>query len=379
MNGDLSKRNHTRQSHIIVNARYALTRAEIDIILTLLTSITKEDKDFKDYKFTISELESKTGRKWNSKQLKSTVKSLMSKPLELPTEHENDWEIVNWFSYFKYSHKGLITCRFDKRLKPYLIEIIGTRILADFRHLLPMKSSYSKRMYLLLKQYDKIGSRTFDVEELQNILKVPNSHKLYSNFKIKVLKRAEADINKFTDLEVKLEERKRARKVIEITFTIRKNTTNLKSFIAMIREYYTNVLLHYTKDKRPIKCSKKGFLYYADEEQSYIDKKEAQKLWEYLHENRENLYVIKKSAIELKKHAFLSSIEFFKEYLKTNFAHKKIVQLKQGDRAVDISIFPNGKLYDMSGESIDYDNIDKIWNILYKLAKQNKLNIFEEE
>jgi plasmid replication initiation protein len=208
MNGDLSKRNHTRQSHIVVNARYALTRAEIDIILTLLTSITKEDKDFKDYKFTIGELESKTGRKWNSKQLKSTVKSLMSKPLELPTEHENDWEIVNWFSYFKYSHKGLITCRFDKRLKPYLIEIVGTRILADFRHLLPMKSSYSKRMYLLLKQYDKIGSRTFDVEELQNILKVPNSHKLYSNFKIKVLKRAEKDINKFTDLEVKLEEKK---------------------------------------------------------------------------------------------------------------------------------------------------------------------------
>ena len=72
-------------------------------------------------------------------------------------------------------------------------------------------------------------------------------------------------------------------------------------------------------------------------------------------------------------------MQIFKEYLKTNFAHKKIIQLKQGDKAVDISIFPNGKLYDMSGESIDYDNIDKIWNILYISAKQGKLNIFDEE
>ena len=50
---DLTKRNFTRQSHMIVNARYALTRGEIDIILTLLTAITHEDEDFKDYQFTM--------------------------------------------------------------------------------------------------------------------------------------------------------------------------------------------------------------------------------------------------------------------------------------------------------------------------------------
>jgi len=372
MNGDLTKRNHTRQSHIIVNARYALTRAEIDIVLTLLTSISKEDEDFKDYKFTIGELEEKTGRKWNSKQLKDTVKSLMTKPLELPTE-DSDWEIVNWFSYFKYE-KHLITCRFDKRLKPYLLEIIGTRILADFRHILPMKSSYSKRMYLLLKQYNKIGSRTFEVENLQDILKVPNSHKLYSNFKLKVLKRAETDINKFTDLEVKLSERKRARKVIEITYSIKKNSNDLKAFIETIRELYVNQLLHYTKDKRPLKCSSKGYLYYADEENRHIDKKEAQKLWEYLHENRKELYIFRANSEEIKKELYLSSIEFFKEYLKENYIHKKITQLKQGDKILDISIFPNGKLYEMNGEGLS-DEIE-VLRILYELGKRGKLNIF---
>jgi len=288
METDLTNRNHTRQSHIIVNARYALSRSEIDVILTLLTAIKKEDKDFKDYVFTISELESKTNRKWNSKQLKETVKKLMSKPLELPIEHEKDWEIVNWFSYFKYSHTGLITCRFDKRLKPYLIELAGTRILADFRHLLPMNSSYSKRMYLLLKEYDKIGMRTFNVEELQAILKVPKSLKTYSNFNLKVLKRAENDINKFTDIEVVFTEKKRGRKVIEITYTIKKNHADLKAFIGYIRELYVNELLYHTKDGRPLKCSDKGLLYYSDNMEN-INKKESMKLWEYLHENKARL------------------------------------------------------------------------------------------
>lgn len=289
MDTDLTNRNHTRQSHIIVNARYALSRSEIDIILTLLTAIKKEDKDFKDYEFTISELETKTNRKWNSKQLKETIKKLMSKPLELPIEHEKDWEIVNWFSYFKYSHTGLITCRFDKRLKPYLIELSGTRILADFRYLLPMNSSYSKRMYLLLKEYDKIGMRTFNVEELQAILKVPKSYiAKYSDFKKKVLQRAEIDINKFTNLEVKLSEKKRGKKVIEITYTIKKNHTDLKAFIANIREVYPNVLLYHSKNGRPLKCSDKGLLYYSDNMEN-INKKESMKLWEYLHEKKARL------------------------------------------------------------------------------------------
>ena len=288
MNTSLTKRNHTRQSHIIVNAKYALKKNEIDIVLTLLTAITKEDKDFKDYQFTIEELSKKTGRKWHSKQLEETIVGLMSKPIKLPANNKRGFEVVGWFSYFKYEDNGLITCRFDKALKPYLIEISGTRVLADFRHLLPIKSGYSKRVYLLLKEYDKIGIRTFNVEELQEILQVPKSLKIYSNFNVKVLKRAETDINKFTDLEVKMSENKVGRKVTEVTFIIRKNNADLKAFIANIREFYTNTLLYHTKNGRPLKCSDTGLLYYSDTMEN-INKVESMKLWEYLHENQARL------------------------------------------------------------------------------------------
>ena len=377
MDTDLTKKNYNKQSHFIINAKYALNVREINMLLTLLTAVDKDDEDFKDYIFTLSDFKEKTDITMTTNNLNQVIKSLMSKPLEIKIS-DKKWEIFSWFSYFKFEN-SVITCRFDKDLKPYLLEIKERFVISDLRVLLSMKSSYSKRIYLLLKEYSKIGSRTFEVQELQEILKAPKGMRRYDNFKRQVLQRAEKDINKFTELEIKLSEKKLGKKVVKITYSIRKNTTDLKTFIIVIREHYTNTILHYSKNNRPIKCSSNGFLYYGDEENSRIDKKEAQKLWEYLHENRENLYVFKKNLEESKKNVYLANIEFFKEYLKKEFVNKKIIQLKQRDRLLDISIFPNGKLYDMSGESLDYEEMEKIWDILYGLAKDGKLGVSGEK
>lgn len=302
---DLTDRNYVRQQSIIINAKYALSRAEIDIVLTLLTAIHKEDKDFKDYEFTLKDLELKTGRQWNSKQLKDTIKSLMSKPIELPKikkvkknkkveeakktkkVKKVSWAYVNWFSCFEYD-EGLITCRFDKALKPYLLDIQGRIIIGDIRHLLPMKSSYSKRMYLLLKEYKKFGVRKFEVEELMDILKVPQSLKTYSNFNAKVLKRAEEDINNFSDLKISFDTKKIGRKVKSIIFTIEKNSEDLKTFIDHIRENHTNVLLCIV-NKAEIKCDERGLLYNAINSRDY-DKDTAMDIWKNMHFNRENIF-----------------------------------------------------------------------------------------
>jgi len=374
MNTDLTKRNYSRQSHLIINAKYGLSTREINMILTLLTAIDKDDEDFKNYKFSLSNFKDKTDITMTTNNLKEVIRGLMSKPLEIQTSNKK-WEIFNWFSYFKFDN-GIITCRFDKALKPYLLEIKERFVISDLRMILPMRSSYSKRMYLILKEYAKIGKRTFVIEELQEILKVPKSHKeRYSKFKSDVLKRAEIDINKFTDLEVELSEKKLAKKVIEVTYTIKKNHNDLKSFISYIREFYVNELLFYTKDKRPLKCSEKGLLYYSDNNQN-INKKDAEKLWEYLHENRKELYIFKIDEEETKKAISLLSLKAFRDYLKENFAHKKIVRLKKSktDEEFDVSIFPNGKLYDMSGDDLDEDT-QKIWDLMYGLAKSGKLEM----
>jgi len=216
----LPERNYLRQAPEIVKGRWSLTKQESNILLLVLGAIQKEDNDFKDYIFLKSDLERRTGMTINSRELKTTVKSLMSRVLEVPTE--KGYKLFNWFSYFEYSD-GVCTCSFDSRLKPYLLEL-KQYVLVDNRHLLSMKSNYSRRIYMLLKEYAKFGTRTFNVEKLQDMLQVPKSMRRYDNFKRQVLLRAEADLNKFSDLEVKLSERKLGRKVVEVTYTIKKIT-----------------------------------------------------------------------------------------------------------------------------------------------------------
>jgi hypothetical protein len=372
MDTDLTNRNFLRLSHFIVNGKYSLSIAEINVILTLLTAINKEDEDFKDYSFTLAEFNTKTDKNMTSTEFKKVVISLSTKPISIDISKK--WEVFNWFSYFKYEN-GMIGCRFDKALKPYLLMIAKRFVLSELKTLLAMRSSYSKRIYLLLKEYAKIGKRVFNVEELQEILDTPNSHKThYNKFKTSVLQKAETDINKFSDLEVKLFEKKRLRKVVEISYSIKKNHTDLKAFISYIRELYINELLFYTQDNKPLKCSQKGLLYYADNNES-INKKEAQKLWEYLHENRESLYIFKSSFDNEKKSSYLDNIEIFKRHIQKNFAHKKIVKLKKNNKLLEVSIFPNGNLYDMSGEPLS--EIDKVWDILYGLGEDGRFGVGE--
>lgn len=294
---DLTSRNYFRQAPDLVNGRYSLTKSEGDLVYALLTAIGKDDEDFKDYIFTKSQLESKLGIKIDTTQLRKTAKSLMRKVFEI-YRNEQDWELMG-FSYFSYNN-GVITCRFDKAMKPYLLQL-KQFVLADIRQLIQIRSEYSRRIYLLLKERMKFGVNKFDIEELQDMLQVPKSYKLYSKFKQGILNQAVKDINRYTDIRIKnlgtakkpkwFEEHKFIRKVVSVTFHFQKNWDDMKMFIDYIRDIHPNELLYDDKDGRPIKCSEKGLLYYADKADEWVDKKTAEKLWKYLHDNRERLYI----------------------------------------------------------------------------------------
>ncbi len=307
MDKNLSNRHYFRQAPAIVNGKYSLKKAEADLVFALLTEIKKEDEDFKDYTFTKSQLELKLGMEINTSQLRATAKGLMSKILEVVNDEE-DWKLLSWFSYFEYKN-GVITCRFDKEMKPYLLEL-QQFVNADIRYLTQIKSEYSRRIYLLLKERFKFGERKFDIEKLQEQLEVPKSFKVYADFKRKVLLQAVKDINKYTDIEIKnigtikypkyFEEHKPSRKVEAVTFHFKANTADLKQFIGWIRELYPNQPLYPVKDGRMLKCTSKGLLYYVDDANDHptLDEETALKAWEWLHENRERLECFKPSLLD---------------------------------------------------------------------------------
>jgi len=213
------------QKFNLVNAKYKLTPLEMKFILNAIAHLDSiNDEVLKEYEIKISELESKMQiGEGQHTRLKQFAKRLMSKPLIIESDN-GDFEVYNWFSRIKYVNKeAKFLVRFEEGLKPYLLQLKERFISYNLKYILPLTSTYSVRIYQLLKEREKLAKRYFTVEELQDILQVPPSYKKkYNDFKKKVLQVAEKEINEHTDIRITIEEEKEGRKVSRLIFRIAK-------------------------------------------------------------------------------------------------------------------------------------------------------------
>jgi len=212
------------QDFALVNAKYKLDTSEIKLILTALTQLdSKTDTVLQEYEIKVSELEAKLQAEQNETRLKQFTKKLMSKPLEVPTE--NGWIVANWFSDIEYVRgQAKFKVRFSEKLKPYLLKLKERFVTYNLKHIIPLTSTYSVRIYQLLKEYEKLKIRYMGVEEAMEILQVPKSLKIYANFKNKVLKVAEQELKEHCDIHFTFIEEKEGRKVTRLVFRIYPNT-----------------------------------------------------------------------------------------------------------------------------------------------------------
>lgn len=218
----LSNRNIVKQSYELNTARYRLSVVETDIIFKMVSEIKNEDKDFQTYSFKVTELEKALGRSLDRDYLKETARNLMKKPLTI-NRGGGGFLVCNWLSSFEYLPKtGFIELSFDPKLKPYLLELQGRFVKADIRYIFKLSSEYSKRIYTIFKQWEKLGKYEVSVEEWQKLLEVPKSMLNYADFKRKILEVAKNQINENTDLIVDYKEVKTGRKVTGLIWTIGK-------------------------------------------------------------------------------------------------------------------------------------------------------------
>ena len=222
----MSNRQVIKQGFELVNARYDLNPFEMKLIMNAISEIKVEDKQFYLRKVSVKELEKELKVQLKYDRIKELCMELKKKPIFIEksaVKGKRKFIVLDWFASLEYDEEtASLEYEISQKLAPYLLELKKRITKANLEHILPMKSFYSMRLYILLKEYQKIGSRTFEVAELQELLQVGESMKeRYDNFKRKVLNVALKEINK-SDLYIELSESKKERKkVIEITFTIK--------------------------------------------------------------------------------------------------------------------------------------------------------------
>ncbi|GAB6443240.1 replication initiation protein [Bacillus luti] len=214
------------KANILNEASYKLTALEQKVVLTLASMIQKDDSDLKLYTLSIKDFSNLIGVTSNSKysELREITLGLMKKAFEIDL---GDKIIqTSWLSFVSYSN-GNIELQFAPFLKPFMLVLKKNFTTYRLANVARLKHSYSIRLYELLKQYQKIGERTFTLEELLKTLALSDStYQLYGNFKLRVLKPAQKELAKKTDISFEIEEIKTGRKVTSIRFIIQK--TNVK-------------------------------------------------------------------------------------------------------------------------------------------------------
>ncbi|MED1092181.1 replication initiation protein [Bacillus paramycoides] len=240
------------KANTLIETKYKLTTTEQKILLTLASMIQKDDSEFKTYTLSISDFSKLLGVTSKNKyeELRKITAGLMSKTLEI--ESEDKIIQTPWLSHVTYhKRKGLIDMRFASDLKPFFLELKKNFTSYRLANIAKLKHSYSIRMYELLKQYQKIGGRTFTFEELLKLLGVENSSyaKHYGSFKARILNPIQKELEKKTDIKFEFEETKVARKVVSLHFTIQKTEiklptqqdfkalSSIKPDIEIVREY----------------------------------------------------------------------------------------------------------------------------------------------
>jgi len=212
------------KSNDLIEARYDLTLTEQRIILYMASMIEPNDEDFKTYRITVSDFIAIIGVDDKSayNQVRQVTESLISNVLRIYKPETNSYLSIAWLSSSHYFvGEGYVELRFDPGLKPYLLQMKARFTSYKLTAVARLNSSHSIRIYEILKQYQKIGVRTFKVEELRKILGVADSeYKLYADFKRRVILTAQSELAKSTDLSFTFRELKTGRKVTGIEFTI---------------------------------------------------------------------------------------------------------------------------------------------------------------
>lgn len=173
---------------------------------------------------------------FKSKELVEFGRGLMKSQLLIEDIQTKNFEIYNWFEYFKYdSLNQEFKVKFSNSMKSYLYGYLDKYSIYSIQYILNFRSQYTIKIYPLLSKNRNLypiknssfKSFEIDITELHEILQVPESFKTkYSNFKRKVLDYRINEINKKSDLYVKYEEIKRGNKIVKIKFYFKTNHFN---------------------------------------------------------------------------------------------------------------------------------------------------------
>lgn len=222
-----------KDNELIQTASYMLTAEEQKLLCYVISKIKPTDREFTRYTISALDFAEVCGidKRHVYRDFKKMADGLDEKRRWIKIGDDNVKFGV--FSETEYNERrGSITVVLNSRLQKHLLGLIDTGAhytQYELWNVLSLKSKYSVRLYELFRSYSYQHKKEFGIDELRALLCVEN-YSMFGDFKRRVLDKAIAEINKYTDLKVSFEPVSvgREHRVVGVIFYISKKELNEK-------------------------------------------------------------------------------------------------------------------------------------------------------
>ena len=202
---------------------------EIRLLTVYLACINPQDINTKTVIFRLADFQRLFNFKhlWES-EIKQTFKRLLSHTLFISNNGEfNAFQLFKNIRLYTKDGEKIIEITAHDEAVPYLFNIQGQYFSYPLWNIFQLKSVNQFRLYELLKQYEKKGTRELEINELKELLGInPEKYSDIDNFKRKVLDVCMTALQAHTDIKATYRTGKRSKcnKTESIIFDIEKNT-----------------------------------------------------------------------------------------------------------------------------------------------------------
>jgi plasmid replication initiation protein len=244
----LDKENLVVQANKLIMSSQDMEYEEKRFFICLVSQVNPEDEDFKMYKVSFQEYASFLSLDYDN--VKKTLPKITKKLMKKVIEYEDDDCIYQWSVLCKAIHlkkTGDVYVQFHPDLKPMLLGLKGHFTMYKLEYILKLKSKHAIRMYEIIKanefkdskyfrlswndnaapkEYKKMLADEYSQPDIQKLF--GTSYKKFYEFEKYVLKPAQEELLKHTDVFFTYEKAKEGRFLFGIDFYIYENVPTEK-------------------------------------------------------------------------------------------------------------------------------------------------------
>ncbi len=192
---------------------------EMNLFFAIVQQV--HDKGTTDLTFTFNQLRFLSQAKQHGSDFVADLEKTYDKLLKLNARTDDGNRIVRFVAFTRYEiirEKEVINIRVNPDFKGLFNEL-DTWTRFSLEQFTSLRSTYSKTIFRLLKQYRTVGERKFSVEEFRTLLDVPKSYSIYAINK-RVLKPIKEELSPiFKGLAIRKQRGGRGGKIVGYTFS----------------------------------------------------------------------------------------------------------------------------------------------------------------